>query len=124
MFHKARCYDGANKMEVIVSPHSVKKLPRSNEIGQNGFENGWFEIVLHKPPGFVHSYKGSSLRRTQFSIKIFMAMIQKAMGGTIGKVVTKLIVLNESIVSGKKKNYVLVCRVQNLNDSTNNVCYN
>ena len=91
MFHKARCYDGANKMEVIVSPPSVKKLPRSNEIGQNGFENGWFEIVLHKPAGFVHSYKGSSLRRTQFSHKIFMAMmIQKAMGVTIFKVVPKI----------------------------------
>ena len=116
-----KSFDGANKIEVIVAPPGVRKLPSLNALGQYGFiENGWFELVLHKQAGFVHSYKGSSLRRTQFPLKNFMAMtIHKAMGETIGKIVTKIDCFErEYCLWEKEQLYVLVSRVQNLNDLT------
>ena len=116
-----KSFDGSKKIEVIVASPGVRKIPSSNEIGQHGFnENGWFEIVLHKQAGFVHSFKGSSLRRTQFPLKNFMAMtIHKAMGETIGKVVTKIDCFEaEYCLWEKEQLYVLVSRVQNLKDLT------
>ena len=116
-----RSFDGANKIEVVVAPPGVRKLPRLNDSGEYGLlENGWFTIVPHKQVGFVHSYKGSSMRRTQFPLKNFMAMtIHKAIGATIGKVVRKIDCFErEYCLWEKEQLYVLVSRVQNLNDLT------
>ena len=83
-------------------------------------EEGWFEIVLHKQAGFVHNFKGSSIRRTQFPLKNFMAMtVHKSMGETIGKVVTRIDCFDRAYCLWEKEQlYVLVSRVQNLKDLT------
>ena len=70
-----KCLENDNTIRVTVAPPGVRKLPNKNKIGEFMFEEeGWFEIVLHKQAGFVHNFKGSSIRRTQFPLKNFMAM--------------------------------------------------
>ena len=108
-------------IEVIVAPPGVRKLPDKNGNGEYMFvEKGWFSVTVHKQTGFVHNFKGSSLRRTQFPLKNFMAMtIHKAMGETIGKIVTKIdFSEREYCLWEREQLYVLVSRVQHLGDIT------
>ena len=114
-------FDGVKKITVIVALPGVRKLPPCNSNGSYLFEeNGWFEITLTKQAGFVHGHKGSSIRRSQFPLKNFMAMtIHKAMGETIGKIVTKIDCVDRAYNLWEKEQlYVLVSRVQNLKDIT------
>ena len=107
-------------MKVKVAPPGVRKLPPKDTFGNYFFENGWCDIVVNRQAGFVQSFKGSSLRRTQFPVKNFLAMtIQKAMGETIGKIVTKIDCFERAYSLGEKEQlYVLVSRVQHLKDLT------
>ena len=58
-------------IEVLLAPHGVRKLPEKNSNGGYMFVGkGWFGVTLHQQPGFVHNFQGSSLRRTQFPLKI------------------------------------------------------
>ena len=92
-------------IEVLVASSGVRKLPDKDSNGEYMFvEKGWFSVTLHQETGFVNNFKGSSLRRTQFPPKNFMAMtIHKAMGETIGKIVTK-IDFSENIGFGNTNN--------------------
>ena len=85
-------FDGHKKIDVIVAPPGVRKLPPKNSRGMYMFyDNGWFDVSLYKQSGFVNNFHGSSIRHIQFPLKNFMAMtIHKAMGETIGKIITKI----------------------------------
>ena len=114
-------FDGHKKIDVIVAPPGVRKLPPKNSQGMYMFyENGWFDVSLYKQSGFVNNFHGSSIRRTQFPLKNFMAMtIHKAMGETIGKIITKIDCFErEYCLWEREQLYVLVSRVQNLGDIT------
>ena len=109
------------KIDVIVAPPGVRKFPPRNSQGMYMFyENGWFDVSLYKQSGFVNNFHGSSIRRTQFPLKNFMAMtIHKAMGETIGKIITKIDCFErEYCLWEREQLYVLVSRVQNLGDIT------
>jgi len=114
-------FDGQKKIDVIVAPPGVRKLPPKNSQGMYMFyENDWFDVSLYKQSGFVNNFHGSSIRRTQFPLKNFMAMtIHKAMGETIGKIITKIDCFErEYCLWEREQLYVLVSRVQNLGDIT------
>ena len=108
-------------LSVWVAPPAVRKLPPRDLDGNLDFENyQWALVKLRRVCGFVHSRNGQSVRRNQFPVKNFLAMtIHKAMGETIGKVVTK-INFNEKeyCLWQREQLYVIVSRVHRLEDIT------
>ena len=112
---------GSVTIEVMAAPPGVRCLPPRDTFGNFLFEeNGWFRVIVHKQAGFVHGCRGSSVRRVQYPLKNFLAMtIHKAMGETIGKIVTRIdCIEREYNLWEKEQLYVLASRVQRLSDLT------
>ena len=108
-------------LTVWVAPPAVRKLPPRDCVGNLEFENNkWASVNLRRICGFVHIRHGQSVRRNQFPVKNFLAMtIHKAMGETIGKVVTKInFNEREYCLWQREQLYVIVSRVHRLEDIT------
>ena len=56
-----------DRIGVFVAPPGRILLPPCDAQKNHLFEQyGWFKVTLRRQKGFVHSYRGASLRRTQF----------------------------------------------------------
>ena len=106
---------------VYVAPPGQRDLPPLDENNDMHFESyGWRLITLRRSYGFNQCHQGITLRRIQFPLKNFVAMtIHKAMGETIGNVITKISSSQrEYCLWQREQLYVIVSRVRKLEDVT------
>ena len=104
-----------DSITVYVAPPGIRSLPDTDAYGNYQFAlSRWKLLTLRRISGFIVAYKGNSLRRTQFPLKNFLAMtIHKAMGETIGRVVTKISSVEREYCPWQRKQiYVIVSRVR------------